>query len=142
MAIWLDQASEGFEEQFAAFLTTKREVSEDVNAVVRAIIDDVRARGDAALADYSKKFEGIDFATTPMRVTEAEIDAAVAAVPAEVLGALKVAATRIESHHRRQLPKDDIYEDDLGVGLGSRWTAIEAVGLYVPGGTASYQARC
>ncbi|WP_047457333.1 histidinol dehydrogenase [Rhizobium rhizogenes] len=138
MAIWLDQASEGFEEQFAAFLTTKREVSEDVNAVVRAIIDDVRARGDAALADYSKKFEGIDFATTPMRVNEAEIDAAVAAVPAEVLGALKVAATRIESHHRRQLPKDDIYEDDLGVGLGSRWTAIEAVGLYVPGGTASY----
>jgi histidinol dehydrogenase len=138
VAIWLDQASEGFEEQFAAFLTTKREVSEDVNAVVRAIIDDVRARGDAALADYSRKFEGVDFATTPMRVTEAEIDAAVAAVPAEVLGALKVAATRIESHHRRQLPKDDIYEDDLGVGLGSRWTAIEAVGLYVPGGTASY----
>ncbi|MDL2407112.1 histidinol dehydrogenase [Rhizobium calliandrae] len=138
MAIWLDQASEGFEQQFAAFLTTKREVSEDVNAVVRTIIDDVRARGDAALADYSKKFEGIDFATTPMRVTEAEIDAAVGAVPAEVLGALKVAATRIESHHRRQLPKDDIYEDELGVGLGSRWTAIEAVGLYVPGGTASY----
>ena len=138
MAIWLDQASEGFEQQFAAFLTTKREVSEDVNAVVRGIIDDVRARGDAALAHYSKKFEGIDFAVTPMRVTEAEIDAAVAAVPAEVLGALKVAATRIESHHRRQMPKDDIYEDDLGVGLGSRWTAIEAVGLYVPGGTASY----
>jgi histidinol dehydrogenase len=73
-----------------------------------------------------------------MRVTEAEIDAAVEAVPAEVLGALKVAAVRIESHHRRQLPKDDIYEDDMGVGLGSRWTAIEAVGLYVPGGTASY----
>jgi len=138
LAIWLDQASEGFEQQFAAFLTTKREVSEDVNAVVRGIIDDVRARGDEALAHYSKKFEGIDFATTPMRVSEAEIDAAIEAVPAEVLGALKVAATRIESHHRRQLPKDDIYEDDLGVGLGSRWTAIEAVGLYVPGGTASY----
>ncbi len=73
-----------------------------------------------------------------MRVTEAEIDAAVEAVPAEVLDALKVAADRIESRHRRQLPNDDIYEDDLGVGLGSRWTAIEAVGLYVPGGTASY----
>ena len=66
------------------------------------------------------------------------IDAAIEAVPAEVLGALKLAALRIESHHRRQLPKDDIYEDDMGVGLGSRWTAIEAVGLYVPGGTASY----
>jgi histidinol dehydrogenase len=138
LAIWLDQASADFEHRFAAFLTTKREVSEDVNAVVRTIIDDVRARGDAALADYSLRFDKIDFATVPMRVTEAEIDAAVTAVPDEVLGALKVAAVRIESHHRRQLPKDDIYEDELGVGLGSRWTAIEAVGLYVPGGTASY----
>ena len=138
MAIWLDQASADFEQRFAAFLTTKREVSEDVNAVVRGIIDDVRARGDAALAEYSARFDGIDFATVPMRVSEAEIDAAVAVVPDEVLGALKVAAVRIESHHRRQLPKDDIYEDELGVGLGSRWTAIEAAGLYVPGGTASY----
>jgi len=138
LAIWLDQASADFEQRFAAFLTTKREVSEDVNAVVRGIIDDVRARGDAALAEYSARFDGIDFATVPMRVSEAEIDAAVAVVPDEVLGALKVAAVRIESHHRRQLPKDDIYEDELGVGLGSRWTAIEAAGLYVPGGTASY----
>ncbi|MDM9647359.1 histidinol dehydrogenase [Rhizobium sp. S163] len=138
MAIWLDQASDDFAQRFAAFLTTKREMSEDVNTTVRAIIDDVRARGDAALAEYSRKFEGIDFAETPMRVTEAEIDAAVEAVPAEVLGALKVAAVRIESHHARQLPKDDIYEDAMGVTLGSRWTAIEAVGLYVPGGTASY----
>ncbi|MDM9626348.1 histidinol dehydrogenase [Rhizobium sp. S152] len=138
MAIWLDQTSDGFEQRFAAFLTTKREVSEDVNVVVRGIIDDVRNRGDGALAEYSRKFDGVDFAKTPMRVTEAEIEAAVEAVPAEVLGALKVAAVRIESHHRRQLPKDDIYEDDMGVGLGSRWTAIEAVGLYVPGGTASY----
>jgi len=138
VAIWLDQASDDFGQRFAAFLTTKREMSEDVNTTVRAIIDDVRARGDAALAEYSRKFEGIDFAETPMRVTEAEIDAAVEAVPAEVLGALKVAAVRIESHHARQLPKDDIYEDAMGVTLGSRWTAIEAVGLYVPGGTASY----
>ncbi|TCL75569.1 histidinol dehydrogenase [Rhizobium sp. BK251] len=138
MAIWLEQASEGFEERFAAFLTTKREVSEDVNAVVRGIIDDVRSRGDAAVAEYSLRFDGVDFAKVPMRVSEAEIDAAVEAVPSEVLGALKVAALRIDAHHRRQLPKDDIYEDHMGVGLGSRWTAIEAVGIYVPGGTASY----
>ncbi|MET0746655.1 MAG: histidinol dehydrogenase [Rhizobium sp.] len=138
MAIWLEQAADGFEAQFAAFLTTKREVSEDVNAVVRDIIDDVRARGDAALIEYSVRFDGIDFDATPMRVTAEEIDAAIAQVPSEVLGALKVAAVRIESHHRRQLPRDDSYEDELGVILGSRWTAIEAVGLYVPGGTASY----
>ena len=138
MAIWLEQAAEGFEAQFSAFLTTKREVSEDVNAIVRDIINDVRTRGDAALIDYSVRFDGIDFDATPMRVTAEEIDAAIAEVPSEVLGALKVAAVRIESHHRRQLPRDDSYEDELGVVLGSRWTAIEAVGLYVPGGTASY----
>jgi len=138
LAIRLDYLTPGFEEQFAAFLTTKREVSEDVNATVRAIIDDVRLRGDAALADYTKKFDGLDFAVTGMAVTAGEIDAAIEIVPSEVLGALKVAAVRIEAHHIRQRPKDDIYEDSMGVGLGSRWTAIDAVGLYVPGGTASY----
>jgi histidinol dehydrogenase len=138
LAIRLDYLTPSFEEQFAAFLTTKREVSEDVNAAVRAIIDDVRTRGDAALADYTRKFDGLDFAVIGMAVTPQEIDAAIAMVPSEVLGALKVAAVRIEAHHARQRPKDDIYEDSMGVGLGSRWTAIDAVGLYVPGGTASY----
>lgn len=138
MAIRLNFLDGDFEQKFAAFLTTKREVSEDVNAVVKAIIDDVRAHGDAALAEYSKRFDGADFQTTPMAVSAAEIDAAIQAVEPEVLGALKVAATRIEAHHARQRPKDDIYEDAMGVGLGSRWTAVDAVGLYVPGGTASY----
>ncbi|OAP41118.1 histidinol dehydrogenase [Sinorhizobium glycinis] len=138
MAIRLNFLDSGFEREFAAFLTTKREVSEDVNAAVRAIIDDVRARGDTALADYSARFDRVDFSVTPMAVSSAEIDAAIDAVEPEVLGALKVAATRIEAHHRRQVPKDDLYEDQMGVGLGSRWTAVEAVGLYVPGGTASY----
>nr|WP_274706797.1 histidinol dehydrogenase [Allorhizobium sonneratiae] len=119
-------------------MTTKREVSEDVNVVVKAIIDDVRARGDLALADYTKKFDGLDFSETPMQVSQAEIDAAFAEVSTEVLEALKLAAERIERHHARQMPKDDLYQDALGVTLGSRWTAIEAVGLYVPGGTASY----
>jgi histidinol dehydrogenase len=138
LAIRLDYLTPGFEAEFAAFLTTKREVSEDVNAVVKTIIEDVRLRGDAALAEYTKKFDGLDFAVTGMAVTADEIDAAINAVPSEVLGALKVAAVRIEAHHTRQRPRDDIYEDSMGVGLGSRWTAIDAVGLYVPGGTASY----
>jgi histidinol dehydrogenase len=138
VAIWLDQRSEDFEARFSAFLSTKREVSDDVNAVVRGIIDDVRLRGDAALFDYSARFDGVDLATAGLRVSDADIDAAVAATDPEVLEALKLAAERIEKHHARQMPKDDIYEDALGVGLGSRWTAVEAVGLYVPGGTASY----
>ncbi|MCD2183488.1 histidinol dehydrogenase [Rhizobium sp. GN54] len=138
MAIRLDFRDGDFETRFAAFLTTKREVSEDVNATVRAIIDDVREHGDRALAAYTLRFDGLDFGTVPMRVGADEIEAAYRDTPAEVVAALELAARRIEKHHARQLPKDDLYEDDIGVGLGSRWTAIDAVGLYVPGGTASY----
>ncbi len=138
MAIWLDQAAGDFEARFAAFLTTKREVSQDVNATVTAIIDDVRERGDRALADYTLRFDALDFGQVPMRVTAAELDAAYASVDADIIAALELAAKRIESHHARQMPKDDLYEDALGVGLGSRWSAIDAVGIYVPGGTASY----
>lgn len=138
MAIWLDWADEDFEAKFAAFLTTKREVSEDVGNTVREIIADVRARGDEALAEYTKRFDELDFAETPMRVSVDEIEDALAAVEPEVLDALQLAAARIEKHHARQKPQDDIYEDSIGVGLGSRWTAIDAVGLYVPGGSASY----
>jgi histidinol dehydrogenase len=138
LAIRLDYRDSGFETRFAAFLTTKREVSEDVNVTVKAIIDDVRARGDAALADYSLKFDGVDFAETSMRVSLEEIETAFDAVDPKIIAALELAAQRVEKHHLRQLPKDDIYEDEIGVGLGSRWTAIDAVGLYVPGGTASY----
>ncbi|MFP5076473.1 histidinol dehydrogenase [Rhizobium sp. YIM 134829] len=138
MAIRLDHRSPDFEQQFSAFLTTKREVSEDVGQTVRHIIADVRARGDAALSDYTLRFDKLDFATTPMAVSPDEVDAAIEAVPSEVLGALKVAAVRIEAHHTRQKPQDDLYTDSMGVGLGSRWTPIDAVGLYVPGGTASY----
>src|SRR5690606_39279697 len=88
--------------------------------------------------DYSKKFDGLDFSVTSMRVSLEEIDVAYDAVDPKIVAALELAAQRIEKHHARQKPKDDIYEDDIGVGLGSRWTAIDAVGLYVPGGTASY----
>ena len=138
MATRFDSRTPDFEARFSAFLTTKREVSEDVDQTVRAIIEDVRRRGDAALADYTRRFDRLDFSSVPMLVGAEEVDAAIDSVAPEVLGALKVAAVRIESHHSRQRPKDDIYEDAMGVRLGSRWTAIEAVGLYVPGGTASY----
>jgi histidinol dehydrogenase len=98
----------------------------------------VRREGDSALIEYSLRFDRIDLNKTGIRVTEAEIDAAFDEAPASTIEALKLAHERIEKHHARQLPKDDRYTDALGVELGSRWTAIEAVGLYVPGGTASY----
>ena len=138
MAIRLDNHEPDFEARFSAFLTTKREVSADVDAAVADIIADVRARGDAALHDWTQKLDRFDSRASGLRVSEAEIDAAIAAVKPEVMEALKLARDRIESHHARQKPKNDRYTDAIGVELGSIWTAIEAVGLYVPGGTASY----
>lgn len=138
MALRLDDRAPDFEARFSAFLTTKREVSADVDAAVADIIADVRARGDAALHDWTEKLDRFDSRARGLRVSEAEIDAAVAAVKPEVMDALKLARDRIESHHKRQKPSDDRYTDAIGVELGSLWTAIEAVGLYVPGGTASY----
>lgn len=128
----------GFETAFTALLSEKREVSEEVDAAVREIIADVRARGDQALIDLSAKFDGIDLAKTGIAVTEAEVDAAVAQCSKETLDALSFAADRIRAHHQRQLPKSERYMDETGVELGDRWTAVESSGLYVPGGSASY----
>ncbi len=134
----LRQTDPDFENNFATFLASKREASEDVDRAAREIVERVRREGDSALIDYSRRFDRIDLDKTGIAVTEAEIDAAFDTAPASTIEALKLAHERIEKHHARQLPKDDHYTDALGVELGSRWTAIEAVGLYVPGGTASY----
>jgi histidinol dehydrogenase len=138
MPLRLDRADPDFEARFAAFLATKREVSDDVDAVVRDIIARIRAEGDAALIDYTARFDRLELTPATIRISEAEIDAAMRAVDPDTLAALKLAHERIASHHARQMPKDDRYTDAAGVELGSRWSAVEAVGLYVPGGTASY----
>jgi len=134
----LRQNEPDFERKFVAFLSGKREASADVDRAAREIVERVRHEGDAALIDYSRRFDRIDLEKTGISITQAEIDAAFETAPASTIEALKLAHERIEKHHARQLPKDDRYTDALGVELGSRWTAIEAVGLYVPGGTASY----
>src|SRR5499427_8395138 len=138
MPIRLDRRAPDFGERFRAFLATKREASADVEAVVRAIIADVAARGDRALIELTKKFDGIALDPAGLRVGADEIDAAYAACDRRALDALALARDRIEAYHRRQLPSDERFVDPLGVELGSRWSAIEAVGLYVPGGTAAY----
>lgn len=138
MAITLDSRSPDFETRFAAFLTTKREASADVEAAVRSIIERVRADGDAALIDYGRRFDRTDLEKLGITVTREEIAAAYAAADPAAVKALEFARDRIRAHHERQKPSDDRYTDPLGVELGSRWTAIESVGLYVPGGTASY----
>jgi histidinol dehydrogenase len=138
MARTLHHRDPDFETAFAALLAAKREVSEDVDAAVREIIRRVREDGDAALFHYSKKFDRLDLARIPLKIGEDEIDAAVASADPATVEALKLAHERIHAHHERQKPKDDRYTDPIGVELGSRWTAIQSVGLYVPGGTASY----
>jgi histidinol dehydrogenase len=134
----LDSTSADFPARFAAFLAAKREVAEDVEQTVRGIVDDVRRRGDAALIELSRKFDRVDLGQLGLRVTAAEIAAAAAACDRKALDALTLARDRIEAYHRRQKPADERFTDPLGVELGHRWTAIEAVGLYVPGGTAAY----
>lgn len=138
MAITLRQSDTDFEQRFSAFLTTKREVSADVEAVVRDIIARVRAEGDKALIDYTLKFDKADLGALGIAVSKDDIAKAYEAADPATIEALKFARDRIRSHHERQKPKDDRYTDAAGVELGSRWTPIEAVGLYVPGGTASY----
>ena len=134
----LDARAADFEDRFRALLALKREVSVDVDAVVAAIIADVVARGDAAVLDYTKRFDRLDISAAQMRVSNDEIDAACAKVDGDAQAALEFAHERIRSFHLRQLPTDTSFTDSLGVRLGWRWRAIEAVGLYVPGGTASY----
>jgi histidinol dehydrogenase len=128
----------GFEAAFVALLEQARETTARVDGVVAEIIAAVRARGDAALCEYTSRFDR--FALTPGRiaVTAAEIDAAVAAVPAALMAALEVAAGRIEAFHKLQMPADIRTTDAAGLTLGMRWGALDAVGLYVPGGKAAY----
>jgi histidinol dehydrogenase len=134
----LDSRDPAFGDHFARLLAVKREVAEDVDETVRAIIADVAARGDEALVEYTSRFDRLEVGPETLRVSEREIDAAVAACPREALDALDLARARIETFHRAQVPADHRETDALGVTLGWRWTALESVGLYVPGGTASY----
>src|SRR4051812_10717171 len=138
MPVRLDTRSADFAGRFDAFLAMKREVAADIEAATRAIVDDVASRGDAALLEATSKFDRLELDARALRIAPAEIEAAMTACDAATLDALKFARDRIEAFHRRQLPNDERFTDALGVELGWRWSAIEAVGLYVPGGTAAY----
>jgi histidinol dehydrogenase len=138
MPLRLDQKNADFPARFAALLAVKRDGAQDVETAVRAILAEVKAYGDRALFELTATFDRVDLAKIGLRVTLAEIDAAAAQCKPDALAALKLARDRIEAYHLRQKPADQRFTDPLGVEMGSRWTAIEAVGLYVPGGTAAY----
>jgi histidinol dehydrogenase len=134
----LDRRASDFAASFRAFLAARRETMADVEATVRAIIADVIARGDAALIAASRTYDRIDLTQIGLRVGPDEIEVAYAACDRKALDALVFARDRIEAFHLRQVPRDESFVDALGVELGWRWSAIESVGLYVPGGTAAY----
>jgi histidinol dehydrogenase len=138
MPLRLDSAQADFEQRFSDLLGAKRESSKDVNDTVAAIIADVRARGDVAVAELTNKFDRTSLTPETLAFSADEIAAAAATVPDHVRAALQTAHDRIKSHHEKQKPQDHVYTDALGVTLGSRWTPVDAVGIYVPGGLASY----
>ena len=138
MVQMLDTREEGFAARFEDLLGMKREASADVNDAVAKIIADVRARGDAALIDFTQKFDQLDLREAGLAVSEADVAGALAAVDEATVEALKLAHTRILDHHSRQLPESETYVDATGAELGQRWTPVSSAGLYVPGGTASY----
>ncbi len=138
MPITLDARDADFEAAFAALLTAKRETGADVAEVVSAILADVRDRGDAAVIDYTRRFDRLELTPETLRVPAAELRAARRACEPETIEALELAAARIRDFHARQLPADLEYVDDAGLRLGYRWTPVAVAGLYVPGGTAAY----
>ncbi|CAK0772024.1 histidinal/histidinol dehydrogenase [uncultured Gammaproteobacteria bacterium] len=134
----LSTALPDFEAGFCRLLDAQRDSEQDVRDTVTAILADVRRRGDAAVIDYTHRFDRLELTAAGLRIAVAEIDAAVAACPADQIAALANAGRRIEAFHRRQTPETLSFTDAEGVLLGARWTPIDAVGLYVPGGTAAY----
>ena len=135
----LDARADDFEASFAELLTAKRETAVDVNNDVAAIIAEVQSKGDDAVIAYTNKFDRLTLkGPEDLRIPQARLDAAAAQVPSETLEALKLAAERIEAFHARQMPQSMSFTDEAGVELGHRWSAVDAAGLYVPGGTAAY----
>ncbi len=138
MVTELNAQNPSFEQDFSKFLTARRDSDADVSDVVRGILADVRTRGDAALFDYSARFDRLTLTADTVRISDRELAAAKSACAADALEALQFAAERIDSFHRRHIPTDDSYTDASGVTLGARWTAVSAAGIYVPGGKAVY----
>lgn len=138
MPVMLSTSSAGFEAGFRDLLGAKREDSVDVNEAVAAIIAQVRSQGDAALIELTKRFDRLELTAETIRIPASKLREARAALPAEDMAALELAAQRIEDYHRPQLPEDKMWTDATGAKLGWRWGPVDAVGLYVPGGQASY----
>jgi histidinol dehydrogenase len=142
MPVRLDSRDAGFARDFETLLNSKREASEEVGTAVAAILTEVKARGDEAVVEYTNRFDKLALTPETLAFTADEIAAARSRISADVLAALTVAHSRITAHHEKQRPVDHVYQDHLGVTLGTIWTPVGAVGLYVPGGLPPIRLRC
>ena len=133
----LDARQSGFDAAFAELLDAKRGIEEAADAASGAIVEDVRRNGDAALLRLTERFDRVRATLASLRVSDRELDEAVAACKPGDVAALEFAATRIADYHRHMMPTDLDYTDSAGLRLGARWRALDAVGLYVPGGLAA-----
>lgn len=138
MPVRLDSRDATFARDFESLLGSKREASDEVGAAVANILADVQRRGDEAVIDYTERFDGLTLTPQSMRFTPDEIAAAAGRISPEIRAALQLAHDRIRAHHEKQKPQNHVYQDHLGVTLGTLWTPVEAVGVYVPGGLAAY----
>jgi histidinol dehydrogenase len=138
LAQFLRSSDAGFARQFEVIVQARRGQPLEVQDTVREIIRAVRERGDAALAEFTARFDNVDVGKSGFRIPPEELEAAYEALPAGLKSALALAHERIDSHHRRQLPTSERYIDAIGAELGHRWTPLDSAGLYVPGGKASY----
>ncbi|MDB9857813.1 histidinol dehydrogenase, partial [Amylibacter sp.] len=138
MTLFLNSSDSNFDAAFEQILHMKRESDADVDAAVADILADVQARGDGAVIELTAKFDKLELTPDTLAFTAQEIDAAIETVPAAERAALELAALRIRAYHERQFPEDAWWTDESGAQLGWRWSAVEAAGLYVPGGLASY----
>jgi histidinol dehydrogenase len=138
LAQFLRSSDPGFAGQFKAIVDSRRDQPTDVQDAVRAIIRAVQEKGDAALAEYTARFDKTDLGKTGLRIPPEALKSACDALAPDLRNALILACERIEKHHRRHIPEDERYTDAIGAELGHRWTPLDSVGLYVPGGKASY----
>ena len=128
-----------YEERLLNLVISRHEIDEDIDNSVCSILNSVRKNGDEAILSYTKEFDRLELSNSfDLRIEQEEIEKAISSCPNEILAALKHAKVRIETYHKKQLPQDFDYVDEEGVQLGSRWTSMSSVGVYVPGGRASY----
>lgn len=138
MARYFDASNAGFQNQFEAFLAEPRGAVDDVADTVREIIAAVRAKGGSAVADYTAKYDRLTLDPTLLQSDNVDLHRLAHACSAELKAAIDFAAARIAAYHEKQRPADHSFIDDAGVELGWRWTPLDSVGVYVPGGLASY----